>query len=96
VTAENNLLFSAAREPAAENKLFSAVWSWPPKIKTYFRPVFFGGQTPPKINPLPPKIAYFQRQRAYFRRRLAAENDCSSCCVIVPWYCNNNNTLSIY
>jgi hypothetical protein len=75
VAAENNLLFSAAREPAAGNKLFSAAWSWPPKIKPYFWSDFFGGQTPPKINP------YFRRQRAYFRRRLAAENDCSSCSV---------------
>jgi hypothetical protein len=74
LAAENNLLFSAAREPAAGNKLFSAAWSRPPKIKAYFRPVFFGGQAPPKI-------AYFRRQMAYFRRRLAAENDCSSCSV---------------
>jgi hypothetical protein len=86
VTAENSLLFSAAREPAAGNKLFSAAGSWPPKIKSYFRPVFFGGQTPLKINPLPPKISYFRRQRAYFRRLLAAENDCSSCSVSRPKY----------
>jgi hypothetical protein len=77
VAAENKLLFSAAREPAAGNKLFSVARSWPPKIKPYFRPDFFGGQTPPKINPLPPKIAYFRRQRAYFRRLLTAENACS-------------------
>jgi hypothetical protein len=31
VTAENKL-FSAAREPAAENKLFLAAKPWPPKI----------------------------------------------------------------
>jgi hypothetical protein len=41
VAAENNLLFSAAREPVAGNKLFSADRSWPPKIKPYFRPVFW-------------------------------------------------------
>jgi hypothetical protein len=41
VTVGNNLLFSAAREPAAGNKLFSAARSWPPKIKPYFRPIFF-------------------------------------------------------
>jgi hypothetical protein len=28
---------------------------------------------------LPPKIGYFRRQLAYFRRLLAAENDCSCC-----------------
>jgi hypothetical protein len=28
LAAENNLLFSAAREPAAENKLFSASFFW--------------------------------------------------------------------
>jgi hypothetical protein len=28
---------------------------------------------------LPPKIAYFWRQMAYFRRLLAAENACSGC-----------------
>jgi hypothetical protein len=33
----------------------------------------FGGQKPPEINPLPPKISYFRRQRVYFRRRLAAK-----------------------
>jgi hypothetical protein len=79
LAAENNLLFLAAREPAAGNKLFSAARPWPPKIKSYFRPVFFGGQKPPKISQLPPKIAYFRRQLAYFRRLLAAENDCSCC-----------------
>jgi hypothetical protein len=79
LAAENNLLFSAARKPAAENKLFSAAGPWPPKIKPYFRPVFFGGQKPPKISQLPPKIAYFRRQLAYFRRLMAAENDCSCC-----------------
>jgi hypothetical protein len=79
LAAENNLLFSAARKPAAENKLFSAASHWPPKIKPYFRPGFFGGQKPPKISQLPPKIAYFRRQLAYFRRLLAAENDCSCC-----------------
>jgi hypothetical protein len=73
------MLFSAAREPAAENKLFSAARPWPPKIKPYFRPGFFGGQKPPKISQLPPKIAYFRRQLAYFRRLLAAENDCRCC-----------------
>jgi hypothetical protein len=57
VAAGNYQLFSAAREPAVENSLFSVG--------------FFGGQKPPKINLLPPKIAYFQRQRAYFA--------CSSC-----------------
>jgi hypothetical protein len=72
VAAGNYMLFSAAREPAAENTLFSAARSWPPKIKPYFWPVFFGGQPPPKIG-------YFRRQRAYFRRLLAAENACSSC-----------------
>jgi hypothetical protein len=61
VAAENKLLFSAAREPAAGNKLFSAARSWPPKIKPYFRPVFFGGQKPPKITSLPPEIGYFRR-----------------------------------
>jgi hypothetical protein len=44
LAAENNRLFSAAREPAAGNKLFSTVRPWPPKINPYFRPVFFGGQ----------------------------------------------------
>jgi hypothetical protein len=82
LAAENNLLFSAARKPAAENKLFSAASHWPPKIKPYFRPGFFGGQKPPKISQLPPKIAYFRRQLAYFRRLLAAENDCSCCSVL--------------
>ena len=63
---------------------------WPPKIKPYFRPVFFGGQKPPKISLLPPKIAYFRRELAYFRRLLAAENACSSCSLsqwrIWLWY----------
>jgi hypothetical protein len=45
VAAGNYLLFSAAREPAAENKLFSAARSWPPKIKPYFRPVFWRPDT---------------------------------------------------
>jgi hypothetical protein len=87
LAAENNLLFSAARKSAAENKLFSAAGPWPPKIKPYFRPVFFGGQQPPKISQLPPKIAYFRRQLAYFRRLLAAENDCSCCSVRITKNC---------
>jgi hypothetical protein len=33
----------------------------------------FGGQMPPKISPLPPKIGNFWRQKAYFRRHLAAK-----------------------
>jgi hypothetical protein len=55
---------------AAENKLFSAASPWPLKIKAYFRLIFSGGQEPPKISLKPPKITYF-------RRLLAAENDCS-------------------
>jgi hypothetical protein len=78
LAAENSLL-SAARKPAAGNKLFSAARPWPPKVKPYFRSVFFGGQEPPKISLLPSKIAYFRRELAYFRRLLAAENDCSCC-----------------
>jgi hypothetical protein len=66
---------------AAENKLFSAAGTWPPKIKTYFRLLFFGGQKPPKISIKPPKIAYFRRQMPYFRRLLAAENAYVSCSV---------------
>jgi hypothetical protein len=63
---------------AAENRLFSAAGPWPPKIWPYFGLFFSGGQKPPKISLRPPKIAYFQRQWPYFRRFLAAENDCSS------------------
>jgi hypothetical protein len=71
-TAKNKrLLFSAA-------VVFGGA-AWPPKIKAYFRLIFFGGQKPPKISLKPPKIAYFRWQRPYFRRLLAAENACVSC-----------------
>jgi hypothetical protein len=72
-------LFSATSLLAAENKLFSAAGTWPPKIKAYFRLIFFGGQKPPKISLKLSKIAYFRRQRTYFRRLLAAENAYVSC-----------------
>jgi hypothetical protein len=66
VVAGNYLLFSAARPQ-------------PPKLRPYFRSVFFGGQKPSKISRLPLKIAYFRREGAYFRWLLAAENACNSC-----------------
>jgi hypothetical protein len=44
-------LFSAARDLAAEIKLFSVTTWQPPKISLYFRRVFWR----------PPKIAYFRR-----------------------------------
>jgi hypothetical protein len=50
---------------------------WLPKIYAYFRLIFSDGQEPPKISLRPSKIAYLLRQRPYFRRFLAAENDCS-------------------
>jgi hypothetical protein len=48
---------------------FRRLFTWPPEITRYFR------------RPVcqPPKISYFRRQMAYFRRLLAAENACSSC-----------------
>jgi hypothetical protein len=61
--------------------LFSAADWRPPKIWPYFRLFFSGGQEPPKISLKPSKIAYFRRQRPYFRRLLAVENNCSSCSV---------------
>jgi hypothetical protein len=64
---------------AAESKLFSAAKPWPPKIWPCFRLFFSGGQEPPKISLKSPKIAYFRRQMPYFRRLIAAENDCSPC-----------------
>jgi hypothetical protein len=78
LAAAENILFSAVVMAATENKLFSTAGPWPPKIKAYFRLIFSGGQEPPKISIKPPKIAYFRRQRPYFRRFLAAENGCSS------------------
>jgi hypothetical protein len=48
--AENNNLFSAACETAAENKLFSAARTWPPKINGYFWLFFSGGERLPKIG----------------------------------------------
>jgi hypothetical protein len=71
------------RSLAVKNKLFSAAATWPPKIMAYFRLIFSGGQRPPKISLKPPKIAYFWWQRPYFRRLLAAENDCVSYSVCV-------------
>jgi hypothetical protein len=77
---DSQQLFSAAEQLAAENNIFSAAGPWPPKIKAYFRLIFSDGEEPPKISLRPLKIAYFRRQRPYFRRFLAAENDCSSRC----------------
>jgi hypothetical protein len=62
MVAAENKLFSVVVMATAENKLFSAAGLWPPKIKTYFRLIFSGGQEPPKISLRPPKIAYFRRQ----------------------------------
>jgi hypothetical protein len=82
-TAENNRgTFSAAfifggQVSTAENKLFSATGIRPPKINGYFRLIFSGGQRPIKIGVKPPKISYFRWQRPYFRRPLAAKNNCS-------------------
>jgi hypothetical protein len=43
-------LFSAARDRAVENKLFSATARQPPKVKPYFRQLFWR----------PSKISYFR------------------------------------
>jgi hypothetical protein len=45
-----------AVQVATENSLFSVARCQPPKIMTYFRLNFSGGQAPPKIEPLPPKM----------------------------------------
>jgi hypothetical protein len=75
---------------AAENNLFSVARPLPLKIWPYFRLIFSGGQEPPKISLRPPKIAYFRRQRPYFRRFLVTENHCSSCSArIVIWLMNH-------
>jgi hypothetical protein len=72
--------------------LFSAAVKGPPKIINNFRRLdpghrkyglifgyFFWRPETVEISLRPPKIAYFRRQWPYFRRFLAAENDCSSC-----------------
>jgi hypothetical protein len=51
--AESLWFFSAVVLLAAENKLFSAAGHRPPKITTYFRFIFSGGQEPPKIAQRP-------------------------------------------
>ena len=61
MAAENNLLFSAAKKPAAENKLFSAAnglfsaAAGRQKNPTENKALFSAART------RPPKIAYFRR-----------------------------------
>jgi hypothetical protein len=56
---------------------------WPPKIICYFR----------RPGSQPPKIAYFRRQLAYFRRLLAAENDCICCSARHPQFYQSQVTV---
>jgi hypothetical protein len=72
--AESQQLFSAAVLLAAKNiGLFSTDFFW--RLGT--------AENKTKVA----EIAYFRRQRLYFRRFLTTENDCS-CCSVIPHLAN--------